>query len=227
MPSSHRLTERQNQVYEFLRSYMRAQGRAPSIKEIGDHLGIRSTNGVHKLIVALESKGYVTRTPNEARGLQLVGVDDPFGAGPEAVGVPFLKVTQGAGRRARPLTSEDAEYPLPRSRRQVLVEPDLLPEKVDLDSCLAVVAGDDGMNGVGLQKGDLVVVEETDWQHVPNGALAAVLFYDKVVIRRFEFANNRLHFRAADRTYADEAVRADDPEFFVIGRALTVTRKLW
>ena len=206
---------------------MRAQGRAPSIKEIGGHLGIRSTNGVHKMIVALEKKGYVTRIPNEARGLQLVGVDDPFGGGPEAAGVPFLKTTQGAGRRARPLTSEDAEYPLPRSRRQVIVEPDLLPEDVDLDTCLAVVAGDDGMNGIGLLKGDLVIVEEADWQHVPNEALAAVLFYDKVVVRRFEFANNRLHFRAADRTYADEAVRTDDPEFFVVGRALTTTRRLW
>lgn len=226
MPSFQRLTERQNQVYEFLRSYMRAQGRAPSIQEIGAQLGIRSTNGVHKLIVALESKGYVTRTPHQARGLQLVGETDPFGAGPEAAGVPFLKATQGAGRRARPLTSEDAEYPLPRSRRQMLVEPNLLPEDVDLDDCLAIVAGDDGMNGIGIQKGDLLVVEESDWQHVPNGTLAAVLFFDKAVVRRFEFANNRLHFRAADRTYADEAVRTDDPEFFVIGRALLVVRKL-
>ncbi|MEM6287352.1 MAG: S24 family peptidase [Bacteroidota bacterium] len=220
------LTERQNQVYEFLRSYMRAQGRAPSIKEIGTHLGIRSTNGVHKMIVALEAKGYVTRTPNEARGLQLVGVDDPFGGGPEAVGVAFLKTTQGAGRRARPLRSDEAEYPLPRSRRQVVVEPDLLPEAVDLDDCLAVVAGDDGMNGDGLRKGDVVIVEEADWQHVPSGSLAAVLFHDTVVVRRFAFVNNRLHFRAADKTYADASVRADDPEFFVLGRALLMMRRL-
>lgn len=221
-----RLTERQNQVYEFLRSYMRAQGRAPSIKEIGGHLGIRSTNGVHKMLVALETKGYVTRTPHEARGLQLVGEDDQFGQSGEQPGVAFLKVMQGAGRRARPLTSEDAEFPLPRSRKQAFVDPALLPEDVSLDDCLAVIAGDDGMNGAGVRKGDLVVVEEAEWRHVANGALVAVLFYDKLVIRQFELANNRLHFRAADRTYADEPVRADDPEFFVVGRALAMMRRL-
>lgn len=221
-----RLTERQNQVYEFLRSYIREQGKPPTIKEVGRHLGIRSTNGVYKMLVALETKGYIKRTPHEARGLEIVGDEETYAFDEEPPGVLMLKLKEGVGRRARLLTSENAVHPLPRSRRQFLVEPNLLPEDVDLDDCLAVIAGDDGMNGAGVRKGDLVVVEEADWRDVPNGALAAVLFYDRVVIRRFELANNRLHFRAADRTYADEAVRVDDPEFFVVGRALAMMRKL-
>lgn len=223
---NNRLTERQNQVYEFLRDYVRKQGKPPTIKEVGQHLGIRSTNGVHKMLVALETKGYVRRTPHEARGLEILGDDDPYAFEDEPPGVLMLKQKEGAGRRARVLTSANAAHPLPRSRRSLLVDPALLPDDADLDGCLGVVAGDDGMNGAGVRKGDLVVVEETDWRDLPNGALAAALFSDRLVIRQFEFANGRLHFRAADRTYADESARADDPEFFVVGRALAVMRKL-
>jgi repressor LexA len=221
-----RLTERQNQVYEFLRAYVRQQGRPPTIKEVGQALGLRSTNGVHKLLVALEAKGYVRRRPHEARGLELVDDEDPYAFEEEPPGVLMLKQKEGSGRRARVLTSANAQHPLPRSRRSLLVDPALLPDDADLDECLGVVAGDDGMNGAGVRKGDLVVVAEADWRQIRNGSTVAALFDDRLVLRRFELANGRLHFRAADRTYADESARTDDPEFFVVGRALAVMRKL-
>lgn len=221
-----RLTERQNQVFEFLRDFARRHGKPPTIKEIGESLGIRSTNGVHKMLVVLETKGYIVRTPNEARGIEIVGEEGGY-AGEEPPGIKMLKTMEGAGRRARKLTSETAEYPLPRSSRApLLLDPSLLPDDVDLGHCFGVEAGDDGMNGAGIRKGDLVVVEERGWMDVPNGALVAVLFYDRVVVRQFELANDRLHFRAADRTYADEAVRPDDREFFVLGLALALIRRL-
>ena len=220
-----RLTERQNQVYEFLRTYVRRYGKPPTIKEIGESLGIRSTNGVYKMLVVLEEKGYITRTKHEARGIELVDEERGYGAD-EPPGVLMLKLKEGVGRRARLMTSETADHPLPRSRRPLLVDPALLPEDVDLDDCLGIRVGDDGMNGAGIRKGDLVVVEERIWQNIPSGALVAVLFYDAVVVRQFELVNQRLHFRAADRTYADETVRPDDPEYFVIGRALAVMRSL-
>jgi len=219
------LTERQNQVYEFLRTYVRRNGKPPTIKEIGQSLGIKSTNGVYKMLVVLEEKGYITRTKHEARGIELVDEERGYDAD-EPPGVLMLKLKEGVGRRARMMTSETADHPLPRSRRPLLVDPALLPDDVDLDDCLGVRVGDDGMNGAGVRKGDLVVVEERDWRDVPNGAMAAVLFYDHVVVRQFEVVNERLHFRAADRTYADETVRPDDPEYFVLGRALAVMRAL-
>lgn len=219
-----RLTERQNQVYEFLRTYVRRSGKPPTIKEIGAHLDIKSTNGVHKMLVVLETKGYINRTKHEARGIEIV--DDVGYADDEPPGVLMLKLKEGAGRRARLMTSETADHPLPRSRRPLLLDPSLVPDDVDLDDCLGVIVSDDGMNGAGVRKGDLVIVEEMDWSDIPNGALAAVLFYDHVVVRRFEFVNARLHFRAADRTYADESARPDDAEFFVIGRALAMMREL-
>lgn len=218
------LTERQTQVFEFVRSYVRSQGRPPTLAEIGRGLGIASSNGVHRLVGALETKGYVSRRPNEARGLSLV--DDEGGGGGDAPGVLMLKVTEGAGRRARPLTSDTAEHPLPRSRRSLIVDPALLPDDVDLDACVGVVAGDDGMLADGIRKDDRLVVEEMEWTQVPNGALVAVLFYTRLVVRRFELANGRLHFRVANRTFRDQTARPGDPEYFVLGRAIALLRSL-
>ncbi len=219
-----RLTERQNQVFEFIRTHIRTVGKPPTIKEIGRGVSIGSTNGVHKMLVVLETKGYITRTPNVARGIDLVG-EDPY-ASADLPSVLALKLQEGVGKRARRLTSEAAAHPLPRSRQPLVVDPSLIPDDVDLDDCLGVVASDDGMNGAGVRKGDRVIVEEAAWQDVPNGSLAAVLFYDRVVIRRFEYVNQRLHFRAADRTYADESAGPEDLEYFVIGRALAMMRTL-
>ena len=67
-----RLTARQNEAYEFIRLYMRTQRKPPTLKEIGSNLGIRSSNGVFKLLKALEKKGYVRREEHAARGLDLV-----------------------------------------------------------------------------------------------------------------------------------------------------------
>lgn len=221
------LTERQTQVYRFIVDYARKQGKPPTIAEIGRHLGLRSTNSVHKLVVALEAKGRVRRTPHAARGLEIVDdADAPTPFADDPPGVLMLKATEGVGRRARALTSDMAEHPLPRSRRPLVVDPSLLPEDVDLDACIGVVAGDDGMHGIGIYKGDRVIVEEAEWAHIPNGALVAAIFYDLVVVRRFEYANGRLHFHASSKTYTDESPRPDDAEFFVIGRALTVLRSL-
>lgn len=224
LPPRLPLTERQTQVFEFIRSYLRAHSRPPTIVEIGRGLGIASSNGVHRLVVALETKGYVRRRRNEARGLSLVDDDGPPSA--DAPGVLMLKTREGAGARARPLTSDMAEFPLPRSRRPLLVDPALLPDGFDPDACLGIVVGDDGMLADGIRKDDRVVVEETEWTHIPNGALVAVLFYDRVVVRRFELVNGRLHFRVANRTYRDQTAHPSDPEYFVIGRALALLRPL-
>ena len=84
------LTERQNQAYEFIRSYLRDYRKPPTLKDIGEALGIRSSNGVFKLLKVLEHKGYIEREKHVARGVRLVDADhDPFALDE---GVPSLLV---------------------------------------------------------------------------------------------------------------------------------------
>lgn len=215
-----RLTERQNQVYEYVRTYVREHRRPPTLKEIGDGLAIRSTNGVHKLVSALVQKGYLRRRPNEARGLALADVDeDPYAP---SEGPPILPVVSRT-------SSREPDRLRRRPNGALYVDERLLKKAdgaADADDCVLARAGDDGMVGDGIRKGDFLVVEETDWKRLANGETVAVLFGEALVARRFDFANGRLHLRPADRTYAEEVYPPGDPACHVVGRVLAIMRTL-
>jgi repressor LexA len=70
------LTDRQREVYEFIQDRIRAWGYPPTIREIGEHLGIRSTNGVADHLKALKRKGYLQQQDMKSRTLMLVN-DEP------------------------------------------------------------------------------------------------------------------------------------------------------
>jgi SOS-response transcriptional repressor LexA len=66
------LPPRQQEVLDFITSHIEGKGYAPSLREIGRHLGMKSTNGVDEVLGALEVKGFVRRAPFKARGIQVL-----------------------------------------------------------------------------------------------------------------------------------------------------------
>src|SRR3569832_124648 len=64
------LTDRQQQVLHYIRQSIHARGYPPTLREIGAHMGIRSTNGVNDHLRALERKGYLTREDMKSRALR-------------------------------------------------------------------------------------------------------------------------------------------------------------
>ncbi|HYP90880.1 MAG TPA: repressor LexA, partial [Polyangiaceae bacterium] len=66
------LTKRQEQTLDFIRRSIEDRGYPPTLREIGEHMGIRSTNGVNDHLRALERKGYLTREDMKSRALKLV-----------------------------------------------------------------------------------------------------------------------------------------------------------
>src|SRR5215216_5549123 len=66
------LTKRQEQTLNFIRQSIEDRGYPPTLREIGEHMGIRSTNGVNDHLRALERKGYLTREDMKSRALKLV-----------------------------------------------------------------------------------------------------------------------------------------------------------
>jgi repressor LexA len=66
-----KLTERQQEVYEFIRDKIRGRGYGPTVREIATQFGIQSPNGVVCHLKALEKKGLITREPNMSRAIQL------------------------------------------------------------------------------------------------------------------------------------------------------------
>jgi len=93
---SNGITRRQQQVLDFINRCIAERGYPPTMREIGNHMGIRSTNGVNDHLKALERKGYLVRDDMKSRALRPVAgsgqwVDVPI-VGQVAAGMPLLAV---------------------------------------------------------------------------------------------------------------------------------------
>ncbi len=73
------LTERQQDVYDLIRSLIVNRGYGPTVREIGEHFGIKSPNGVMCHLRALERKGMIRRSPNKSRAIELTQSADRNG----------------------------------------------------------------------------------------------------------------------------------------------------
>src|SRR6202049_3887998 len=89
------LTERQRTILDVIRASVASRGYPPSIREIGDAVGLTSTSSVAHQLRMLERKGYLRRDPNRPRAVDVRGADDHTRAAP---------VTEVAGSDALPET---------------------------------------------------------------------------------------------------------------------------
>ena len=90
MPDFSSLTERQREIYDFIRGKIENRGYGPTVREIGLGFGIKSPNGVMCHLKALEKKGLIKREGFSARAIQLLDVR------PESGGVYHGSVGQAA-----------------------------------------------------------------------------------------------------------------------------------
>jgi repressor LexA len=211
------LTERQNAAFEFIRAYMRTNRKPPTITEIGQALRLRSTNSVSKLLNVLVRKGYLDRQARVARGIRIADPDqDPLAL--SEVGPQLILVSRTASDRPDDLRTLPAAF--------VSVDPYLLRSAGDPEACLLARAGDDGMAGEGIRKGDLLVIEEVPWRTLHIGELAAFLLRDIVAARRLAVLDGRFTLRPAERSYAEESYAIDDPACHPVGRIVALMRRL-
>ena len=211
------LTERQNEAFEFVRSYMRDHQMPPTIKEIGQALGISSTNGVAKHLVALEKKGYISRRPRAARGLSLIGSDsDSFALDGGPPTVPVMSRT--SSNRPDTLRNRPAGY--------FRLDPYFLQSVRSSDACLIGRSADDGMNPVGIRKGDFLVIEERAGRSLQSGDMAAFLVGEELRARYLFRRGGAFHLRPADRRYSEDAFSPEDPGCYPVGKIIAILRRL-
>ena len=145
------LTERQSQVLQVIRKSIEELGYPPTIREIGESLGIRSTNGVGQHLKALKRKGYLSQAHQKSRALKLTEDPDdssllsaPF-VGLETVSVPIL----GRVAAGEPILAEE------HAQGQVVVDRMLVGRGRNVFA-LKVVG--DSMIEDGILNGDYIFV---------------------------------------------------------------------
>ena len=156
------LTKRQREILEFIRSFQRGRGYAPSLEEIAAHFGLSAVSTVHEHLANLTEKGYLRRGWNRARSIESLAVG-------EAVEVPL------AGTVAAGEPIEAVEVP-----ESVALPPGFTGR----GESFALRVKGDSMVGDGILDGDLIVVEKR--RRVENGAMAVVLVRGgEATVKRF------------------------------------------
>ncbi len=179
------LTERQNKILEYIRHVTRVRSYPPSVREIGEAVGLSSSSTVHNHLNQLERRGLIHRDPSKSRTVQLVQDADLDNQRRNAVAVPVLgNVAAGA-----PILAEQ------NIEDHLLLSPELAQE----GHFLLRVRGDSMINA-GILDGDLVLVRPQ--QDAPNGTIVVALVDGgDATVKRFERGNGHVRLIAENPAY--------------------------
>jgi len=206
------LTPRQNEIYEFIRGCIQQRNTPPTILEIGERFGIRSTNGVNDLLIALEKKGYIIRVKGTARGIVLP--DNTPAAVAGAKGPKKIPIV-GDGDASNPFSI------FMNPHGTLLPDPALFPTT----NSFAAIVTDDAMDGEGIFKGDYVIVQQGG--EVREGMLAFALFGQQQLVRRVQGSGATRSLVPANRYYKRLPAPADGgDDLAIVGEVVGVMRAL-
>ena len=151
------LTDLERRILDFMVQYLRANTYQPSIREIGEKFDIKSTKTVSEHLGALAEKGYLERDPSRSRGVRILGVD----LSPQTVSVPCF-VSLPDPRVGFGSDGIEAYYAVDR-------------RLAGAKGCYFVRARGDEFRGVGVDRGDFLLVEPTSPAAIREGDLVVIL----------------------------------------------------
>ncbi|MFO0593013.1 MAG: transcriptional repressor LexA [Polyangiaceae bacterium] len=220
------LTDRQQQVLHYIRQSITDRGYPPTLREIGAHMGIRSTNGVNDHLRALERKGYLTREDMKSRALRPRDVDDlPGGEGAalaakpandqgetEMVEIPVL----GRIAAGQPLLATENIFDTVRIERgMVRGGRDVFGLRVQGDSMIEA----------GILSGDYIFVRKQPTAN--RGDIVCALIGDEATVKYFYPEKEYIRLQPANAQMAPILVRSQDfKPTMLLGIVVGVYRKL-
>jgi repressor LexA len=199
------LTERQGEVLQGIHDIFQEKGYPPTVREIGERLGLRSSCTVQRHLEALERKGYIKRDRTKARSFEILKAPDP-----KMIPVPMVPVPViGQVAAGQPiLATENIEevFPLPR---------DIVKD----DQCFMLEVKGDSMIDAGIFDGDYVVVRQQPY--ADNGEIIVALLEDEATVKYLKRKRNRVYLEPANKNM--QPIVADDVK--IIGKVLMSIRR--
>ncbi len=215
--------ERKLAILRYIYRYQQEHGTAPSVREIGEAMGLNSSSHSHRYLQQLEQAGLITRRPKVARSIRLTEAGrrlvesrpapPPLLDTGEVVSIPFLGyIVAGEPLPSEPLSGEET-VEISRSLLGPL-DDDLFALRVRGDSMIDALIGD----------GDLVLFRKQE--RVENGEMAAVWVLDRqeTTLKRIYWEGDRVRLQPANPTMGPIYERADNVR--VQGKVMLVVRQL-
>jgi len=210
------LTARQEQTLDFIRKSIEERGYPPTLREIGEYMGIRSTNGVNDHLRALERKGYLRREDMKSRALKLVSSTES--STPVKVPDDDLVEVRVLGRVAAglPLLAEENVIDTVRVDRMLV--------RGGREVFGLRVTGD-SMIEAGIMSGDYIFVKKQSTAE--RGEIVVALIGDEATVKYFFPERDYVRFQPANSQMAPILVRASDfKSTMLLGKVVGVYRRL-
>jgi repressor LexA len=208
------LTRKQFELLRFIHERLKESGVPPSFDEMKDALDLRSKSGIHRLITALEERGFIRRLPNRARALEVIKLPDPV-----AFGVPGARrgftpsVIEGNLGRVRTDTPEDSARPVAvpvmgriaagtpieaiQSKNNVINIP---PELLTSGEHFALEVRGDSMVEAGILDGDIALIKRTDTADTSD-IVVALIDEEEATLKRFRRRGASIALEPANSAY--------------------------
>ena len=200
------LTDRQRQVLDFISDSIRKRGYPPTLREIGSHFGIRSTNGVNDHLRALEKKGFLQREDLKSRALRPLFTEDDF------VEVPVLgKVAAG-----QPMLA------VQNYEDSVKVDRFFIGQNREV---FALRVKGDSMIEAGIFDGDYVFIRKQ--LQASSGEIVVAMIGDEATVKRYYPEGDTIRFQPANAAMSPIIVRKRDfRSVNLLGVVIGVYRKM-
>lgn len=231
------LTRKQYELLRFINERLKESGVPPSFDEMKDALDLRSKSGIHRLITALEERGFIRRLPNRARAIEVIKLPElaASAGGRRGFTPSVIEGNLGKVRRSSGGSVEDAERPVavPVMGRIAAGTPiealqtcshtiSLPPDMLGTGEHYALEVRGDSMVEAGILDGDLALIQRN--QTADTGDIVVALIDDKeATLKRFRRRGASIALEPANTAYE---VRILPPNRVQIqGRLIGIYRK--
>jgi repressor LexA len=216
-----KLTKRQKMVLNFIIDHIDDEGYPPTIREIGDHLGIRSTNGVNDHLKALERKGYLERQDAKSRALKpLLSAEGEclIEAANNVIDFEDIYEIPVVGRIAAGLPISAIE----NTTETLHLGQGLIGRH---DNVFGLVVKGDSMIEDGIFDGDYIFVKRQE--DARDGEIVAAMVDGEATVKRIYREGKRVRLQPSNSSMDPIYVHADEArETLIIGKVVGVFRKL-
>ena len=199
------LTKKQKNLLIFINKKIRSTGISPSYEEMKNSLNLKSKSGIHRLISALEERGFVKRLAHKARALEVVklpenaSANDIFNSFTPSVIKGGLDISRSNSSKVSVLGSIAAGTPIEAIQHEV--DKVALPEDLQKNGeYFGLKVKGDSMIEAGINNGDTVIIKKTST--ADTGQIAVVLIDEQeATLKRIRKKGNTIALEAANKNY--------------------------
>lgn len=226
------LTRKQHDLLKYIHGRLKADGISPSFDEMKDALGLRSKSGIHRLITALEERGFIRRLPHRARALEVLRLPGamaaPGGFEPSVIpggfknGLPGRPVGEAVENVTLPLYGRIAAGAPIEALRDHSRTIDIPASLLGRGEHYALEIDGDSMIDAGILDGDTAIIERCDTAE--NGAIVVALVDDyEVTLKRLRRRGNSVALEPANASFETRIFPPDRVK--LQGRLVSLLRK--